>query len=54
MKDPLSRAYYDKKRAEHKKHNQVLIALARTRCNVLYAMLRDGTYFHTPEVLTAA
>ena len=54
LKDPLSRAYYDKKRAEHKKHNQALIALARRRCNVLYAMLRDGTYFHSPEVVTAA
>ncbi|MGO3180906.1 MAG: IS110 family transposase, partial [Brevibacterium linens] len=50
----LSRAYYDKKRAEHKKHNQALVALARRRCNVLYAMLRDGSYFHTPEVATAA
>src|SRR5699024_5126824 len=54
LKDPLSKAYYDKKRAEHKKHNQALIALARRRCNVLYAMLRDGAYFHTPEAATAA
>jgi transposase len=54
LKDPLSRAYYDKKRAEHKKHNQALIALARRRCNVLYAMLRDGAYFHAPEAATAA
>ena len=54
LKDPLSRAYYDRKRAEHKKHNQALIALARRRCNVLFAMLRDGTYYHQPEVVTAA
>ena len=35
--------YYDRKRAQGKKHNQALIALARRRCDVIYAMLRDGT-----------
>ena len=40
-----SRAYYDRKRAEGKKHNAALICLARRRCDVLYAMLRDGTYY---------
>lgn len=54
MKDPLSKANYDKKRGEHKKHNQALIALSRRRCNELYAMLRDGAYFRTPELATAA
>lgn len=36
------------------KHNQALIALARKRSNVLYATLRDGTYFHTPEAVATA
>ena len=54
LKDPLSKAYHNKKRAERKKHNQAPIALARSRCNVLYAMLRDGAYFHAPEAATAA
>ena len=49
LKDPLSRAYYDKKRAEGKRHNQALIALARRRCDVLFAMLRDGTFYEAPE-----
>ena len=40
-----SRAFYDRKRAEGKKHIQALIALARRRVNVLWAMLRDGTTF---------
>ena len=40
-----SRAFYDRKRAEGKKHTQALIALARRRVNVLWAMLRDGTTF---------
>lgn len=39
--DPASRAFYDRKRAEGKRHHQALIALARRRINVLYAMLRD-------------
>ncbi|WFP15755.1 IS110 family transposase [Citricoccus muralis] len=47
LKDPLSRAYYDRKRTQGKKHNQALIALARRRCDVIYAMLRDGTLYET-------
>jgi transposase len=42
---PQSRVFYDRKRAEGKRHTQALIALARRRVNVLWAMLRDGTAF---------
>ncbi len=45
LHDQTSRAYYDRKIAEGKKHNQALLALARRRCNVLYAMMRDGTLY---------
>ena len=38
--DPASRAFYERKRAEHKRHHQALIALARRRVNVLHAILR--------------
>jgi transposase len=44
---PESRAYYDRKRAEGKRHTQAVIALARRRVNVLWAMLRDQTTFET-------
>jgi transposase len=44
---PESRAFYDRKRAEGKRHTQALIALARRRVNVVWAMLRDGTTFET-------
>ena len=44
---PESRAFYDRKRAEGKRHTQALIALARRRVNVLWAMLRNGTTFET-------
>ena len=42
-----SRAFYERKRAEGKRHTQALIALARRRVNVLWAMLRDGTTFES-------
>ncbi|HEV8044727.1 MAG TPA: IS110 family transposase [Rubrobacter sp.] len=45
---PHSRAFYDRKRREGKKHTQALIALARRRVNVLWAMLRDDTTFKVP------
>lgn len=48
---PSSRACYDRKRGEGKRHNQALIALARRRVNVLWAMLRDGESFR-PAVTT--
>lgn len=40
-----SRAYYRRKRAEGKMHDQAVVALARRRVNVLWAMLRDGTTY---------
>ena len=40
-----SRAFYDRKRAEGKGHTQAVVALARRRVNVVWAMLRDGTEF---------
>lgn len=52
--DPVSRAYYDRKRAQGKRHNQAIIALAHRRLTVLYAMLRDGTLYNIPETTLAA
>jgi transposase len=53
LKDPTSRAYYDRKRAEGKSHQQALMALARRRCDVIYAMLRDGTLYDPEHSLAA-
>jgi transposase len=50
---PSSRAFYDRKREEGKTHKQALIALARRRINVTWAMLRDHTPYQEP-VLAAA
>lgn len=41
LADPASRTYYDRKRAQGKRHNAALICLARRRTDVLFAMLRD-------------
>ncbi|WP_094275467.1 IS110 family transposase [Rhodococcus sp. OK302] len=45
---PASRAFYDRKRSEGKSHKQALIALARRRINVIWAMLRDHTTYQEP------
>ncbi|HAW0989257.1 TPA: IS110 family transposase, partial [Escherichia coli] len=37
-----------RKMSQGKRHNQALIALAKRRCDVLFAMMRDGT-FYTPQ-----
>ena len=41
-RDPASNAFYDRKRAEGKRHNAALICLVRRRCDVILAMLRTG------------
>jgi transposase len=40
LRDPASRAFYDRKRTEGKRHNAALICLARRRCDVILAILR--------------
>jgi transposase len=52
--DPASRRYYDRKRAEGKRHTQAVLALARRRLNVLWAMLRDHTVYQSTAPNTAA
>ena len=48
-----SRAFYDRKRKEGKRHHQALIALARRRINVLWAMLNSRSTF-LPDFKKAA
>ena len=42
LRDPASKAFYDRKRTEGKRHNAALICLARRRCDVILAMLTTG------------
>ncbi|MFI7434262.1 transposase [Micromonospora haikouensis] len=52
---PTSRAYYEKKRAEGKNHRQAILALARRRVDVLWALIRDRKTFTRPaSVIRAA
>ncbi|KMS77683.1 MULTISPECIES: IS110 family transposase [Streptomyces] len=52
LHDPASRGYYDRCRARGKTHTQALLRLARHRISVLFAMLRDGTFYEprTPRI----
>lgn len=54
LRDPESKAFYDRKRAEGKKHNAALICLARRRCDVILAMLRNQQPYLTPDQRAAA
>jgi transposase len=50
LKHPPSRAYYDRKRAEGKRHTQAVLCLARRRVDVLHAMLARGAPYELPTV----
>ncbi len=55
--DPVSRAYYERKVAQGKRHNQAVLALAHRRILTLYAMLRDDAFYNTQpahQLITAA
>ena len=49
LSDPASRAYYERKKAEKKRHNAAVICLARRRVDVIYAMLRDHQPYRAPR-----
>jgi transposase len=54
LHQPASRAFYERKRREGKRHHQALIALARRRINVLWAMLRDRAPYQLRDARPAA
>lgn len=52
-----SRQFYERKRKQGKRHNAAVIALARRRLNVLFAMMRNGELYREdpqPQEITAA
>ncbi|WSV65593.1 IS110 family transposase [Streptomyces sp. NBC_01013] len=49
-----SRRFYERKRAEGKRHTQAVLALARRRVNVLWALIRDGRCFEHELPVTPA
>lgn len=46
---PKSKAYFDRKRAEGKSHQQAVRATARILAKVLYAMLKQGVDYQRPS-----
>lgn len=53
LAEPLSRAFYDRKRREGKRHHQAIIALARRRIDVLWAVVNSRKPF-SPDHRKAA
>ena len=49
LRDPASKAFYDRKRTEGKRHNTALICLARRRCDVILAILPIGQPYRTGQ-----
>lgn len=49
-----SQIYYARKRAEGKRHTQAVLALARRRLNVLWAMLRDNAVYRSELTVASA
>lgn len=51
-----SKIFYDRKRAEGKRHSQAVLALARRRVDVMWAMLRDQRHYQErpPNLVLAA
>ena len=49
--DPVSQAYYQRKRQQGKRHNQAVLALAHRRILTLHAMIRNHTLY-TPQPAT--
>jgi transposase len=54
QRSPASKAFYERKRAEGKRHGQAVLALARRRVDVMWAMLRDECNYQESVPSTAA
>lgn len=49
-----SRQFYERKRNEGKRHNAAVVALARRRLNVLFAMMKNHEFYREPQAEVAA
>ena len=54
LKHAPSRTYYDRKRAQGKRHNQAVLCLARRRVDVLHAMLSQHVPYRAPVPVASA
>jgi len=51
LRSPDSRTFYDRKRAEGKKHNAAIVCLARRRCDVILAMIKTGQHYQSYQAV---
>lgn len=49
-RNPVVRAYYEKRKAEGKTSQQALICISRRLISVIYGMLKNGTEYRMPVV----
>lgn len=49
-RNPVFRAYYERRIAEGKNGQQVLICISRRLINIIYGMLKSGTEYRMPEI----
>ncbi len=47
--DPTARSYYQHKREQGKRHNAALICVARRRCDLILAILKNQTPYQPPK-----
>ncbi len=47
--DPAARVYYQRKRTEGKSHTTALLCVARRRCDLILAVLKNQTLYNPPE-----
>ena len=52
-RNPVVRAYYEKRKAEGKTSQQALICISRRLISVIYGMLKNGTEYRMPVVENA-
>ena len=50
MNTPQSKAYYDKKRAEGKKHNQAVRSLGRHMTRIIWSLVKNNTRYEIREM----
>ena len=52
-RNPVVRAYYEKRKAEGKTSQQALICISRRLISIIYGMLKNGTEYRVPVVENA-
>ena len=52
-RNPVVRAYYEKRKAEGKSSQQALLCISRRLISIIYGMLKNGTEYRMPVMENA-